>query len=238
MNGTKRLETKDVDNLYRRYAPMVMRRCRGMLRDEDMAADAMQETFVQVLRHRESLDARYPSSLLYRIATNTCLNAMRSRRRKFAVSAEPFISSIPGVRARRTAFSTPWRWTRCSWAFGKAPDRPPGSTIWKRRPLQKRRTRSGCRSPGCASGFGPCEGMVRPGWPAEPFLTRRADTRALIPPGAVSRLARSPSPWSRRPERLLRRAFRGSAPPVPSCPAVRPRRFSAPAPFGNQPHRH
>ncbi|MGO9411106.1 MAG: RNA polymerase sigma factor [Spirochaetia bacterium] len=96
MNGTKRLETKDVDNLYRRYAPMVMRRCRGMLRDEDMAADAMQETFVQVLRHRESLDARYPSSLLYRIATNTCLNAMRSRRRKFAVSAEPFISSIAG----------------------------------------------------------------------------------------------------------------------------------------------
>jgi RNA polymerase sigma-70 factor, ECF subfamily len=82
--------------LYRRYAPMVLRRCRGMLRDEEMAADAMQETFVQVLRHRENLDARYPSSLLYRIATNTCLNTMRSRRRKFTVSAEPFIASLAG----------------------------------------------------------------------------------------------------------------------------------------------
>jgi RNA polymerase sigma-70 factor (ECF subfamily) len=96
MNGTKRLETTDVEKLYRRYAPMVLRRCRGMLRDEDMAADAMQETFVQVLRHRESLDARYPSSLLYRIATNTCLNTMRSRRRKFTVSADPFINCLAG----------------------------------------------------------------------------------------------------------------------------------------------
>ncbi|HUI73117.1 MAG TPA: sigma-70 family RNA polymerase sigma factor [Spirochaetia bacterium] len=94
MNGTKRLEITDVENLYRRYAPMVLRRCRHMLRDEEMAADAMQETFVQVLRHTSTLDARYPSSLLYRIATNTCLNALRSRRRKFAVSADPFISTL------------------------------------------------------------------------------------------------------------------------------------------------
>ena len=96
MNTTRKLETVDVENLYRRYGPMVLRRCRGMLRDEDMAADAMQETFVQVLRHKSSLDARYPSSLLYRIATNTCLNAIRSRRRRFALSAEPFLTSLPG----------------------------------------------------------------------------------------------------------------------------------------------
>jgi len=96
MNETRERETIDVEDLYRRYGPMVLRRCRGMLRDEDLAADAMQETFVQVLRHRSSLNARYPSSLLYRIATNTCLNAMRSRRRKFTVSAEPFMSAIPG----------------------------------------------------------------------------------------------------------------------------------------------
>lgn len=96
MNATKKLETVDVENLYRRYGPMVLRRCTAMLRDEDMAADAMQETFVQVLRHKSSLDARYPSSLLYRIATNTCLNAIRSRRRKFAVSAEPFLDSLAG----------------------------------------------------------------------------------------------------------------------------------------------
>ena len=65
MNETRERETIDVEDLYRRYGPMVLRRCRGMLRDEDLAADAMQETFVQVLRHRSSLNARYPSSLLY-----------------------------------------------------------------------------------------------------------------------------------------------------------------------------
>ena len=96
MNETKEREVIDVEDLYRRYGPMVMRRCRGMLRDEDLAADAMQETFLQVLRHRSSLNARYPSSLLYRIATNTCLNALRSRKRKFAMSAEAFLESLPG----------------------------------------------------------------------------------------------------------------------------------------------
>ena len=30
----------DVDTLYRRYGPMVMRRCRQLLRDEDQALDA------------------------------------------------------------------------------------------------------------------------------------------------------------------------------------------------------
>jgi RNA polymerase sigma-70 factor (ECF subfamily) len=42
----------------------------------------MQETFVQVLRRRETLRNDYPASLLYRIATNTSLNMLRSRRRR------------------------------------------------------------------------------------------------------------------------------------------------------------
>ena len=44
--------------------------------------DAMQDTFVAVLRHEKKLHAAAPSSLLYRIATNTCLNIMRSERRR------------------------------------------------------------------------------------------------------------------------------------------------------------
>lgn len=71
----------DVEALYTRYGPMVLRRCRSMLGDEAEALDAMQDTFVQVLRHRERLDARGPSSLLYCIATNVCLNRMRTLRR-------------------------------------------------------------------------------------------------------------------------------------------------------------
>jgi RNA polymerase sigma-70 factor (ECF subfamily) len=79
----------DIEALCRRYAPMVMRRCRKLLRNEDEAMDVCQDVFVQLLRHRERLHARYPSSLLYRIATNLCLNRLRdSGRRPFTAADE------------------------------------------------------------------------------------------------------------------------------------------------------
>jgi RNA polymerase sigma-70 factor (ECF subfamily) len=68
----------DVEDFYRRYGPMVQRRCRQLLKDEEAAMDAAQEVFVKVLVHQERLGAQAPSSLLYRIATNTCLNRLRS----------------------------------------------------------------------------------------------------------------------------------------------------------------
>ncbi len=86
----------DVDALYRRYGPMVLRRCRRLLRDQEAAADAMQETFVRVLRNRTTLVARYPSSLLYRIATNVCLNVIRTHRRKPTTSVEPLMEVLAG----------------------------------------------------------------------------------------------------------------------------------------------
>jgi RNA polymerase sigma-70 factor (ECF subfamily) len=72
----------DVDALYRRYAPMVLRRCRRLLGDEEQALDAMHDTFVQILRHADRLDAEAPSSLLWRVATRVCLNRLRSARRR------------------------------------------------------------------------------------------------------------------------------------------------------------
>ncbi|MEO0813092.1 MAG: sigma-70 family RNA polymerase sigma factor [Myxococcota bacterium] len=72
----------DVEDFYRRFGPMVLRRCRKLLRSEEDAVDAMQDTFVQVLRRAERLDDSAPSSLLYRTATNVCLNMLRSKRRK------------------------------------------------------------------------------------------------------------------------------------------------------------
>ncbi len=72
----------DVEVLYRRYGPMVLRRCRGLLRDETEALDAMHDTFVRLLKARTRLDARAPSSLLYQTATRVCLNRLRARRRR------------------------------------------------------------------------------------------------------------------------------------------------------------
>lgn len=64
---------------------MVLRRCRRLLGDEELAADAMQDVFVAVLRRASALDEQHPSSLLYRTATNVCLNRIRTSRRKPAV---------------------------------------------------------------------------------------------------------------------------------------------------------
>jgi RNA polymerase sigma-70 factor (ECF subfamily) len=73
--------TMEIEELYQRYGPMVMRRCRQLLKDEDQALDVTQDVFVRVLQRRDRLDLRSPSSLLYRIATNLCLNQLRHRRR-------------------------------------------------------------------------------------------------------------------------------------------------------------
>ena len=72
----------DVEALSRQYGPMVLRRCRRLLRDEDEALDACQDVFVRILQYRARLDGRYPSSLLYRMATNVCLNRIRDSRRE------------------------------------------------------------------------------------------------------------------------------------------------------------
>ncbi|MEZ4464915.1 MAG: sigma-70 family RNA polymerase sigma factor [bacterium] len=72
----------DPETLYRRFGPMVLRRCRQLLRDEDHAADAMHDVFVEICRRRDTLDDRGLSSLLYRTATHVCLNRLRSQRRR------------------------------------------------------------------------------------------------------------------------------------------------------------
>jgi RNA polymerase sigma factor (sigma-70 family) len=84
----------DVEAVYRRYGAMVLRRCRQILRDEDEALDVMQEVFVRVLTHRLRLSDQYPSSLLYRIATNLSLNRLRDRQRQAAVAGDEVLDRI------------------------------------------------------------------------------------------------------------------------------------------------
>jgi len=71
----------DVEQFYELYGPMVLRRCRRLLRDDQAALDAMQDVFVRVLRNQERLDDRAPSGLLFRIATQVCLNRLRHAKR-------------------------------------------------------------------------------------------------------------------------------------------------------------
>lgn len=67
---------------YCTYGPMVLRRCRKLLGDDHAARDAMHDVFVQILSRTDELTDQAPSSLLFRIATNVCLNRIRTRRRR------------------------------------------------------------------------------------------------------------------------------------------------------------
>lgn len=85
---------ESIEAFYERYGPMVYRRCRALLRDDDRALDAMQETFVLLLQNRDRLHASHPSALLLRIATNHCLNLLRSQRRRPEDPMDELVQSI------------------------------------------------------------------------------------------------------------------------------------------------
>ncbi len=85
----------NVEALYNTYGPMVLRRCRQLLRNEERALDAMQDVFVRVLQRQKQLKSDYPSSLLYRIATNICLNYIRDQRT--TTPGDDILARIAGI---------------------------------------------------------------------------------------------------------------------------------------------
>lgn len=80
-----------VEQLYEKYGPMVLRRCRKLLRDEARAVDAMHDVFVLMLRNPHLQGG---SSLLFRLATNVCLNQLRGVRRKPEDANDELVLSI------------------------------------------------------------------------------------------------------------------------------------------------
>ena len=87
----------NVEQFYTKYGPMVLRRCRTLLKNEEQALDAMQEVFVKVLQKAEVLDDRAPSSLLYTIATNICLNELRKNQGRFINDGNEILEAIAGL---------------------------------------------------------------------------------------------------------------------------------------------
>ena len=87
----KHLSLEDFDTLYNQYGPMVLRRCRFLLKDsikvqdivrhilkdEDKALDAMQDVFVRLIERKEKI-SNICSSFMYTMATNVCLNKIRA----------------------------------------------------------------------------------------------------------------------------------------------------------------
>jgi RNA polymerase sigma-70 factor (ECF subfamily) len=93
----------DIERLYQRYGPMVVRRCHQLLRDEQEALDVAQDVFLQLLRRRDQVSGDHPSSLLFRIATNLSLNRIRARNRGPSLPGDDVLLQV----ARREDLDAP-----------------------------------------------------------------------------------------------------------------------------------
>ena len=84
------------DLIVKRYQKQVLGLCYRILGDADQAADAAQESFVKAYRtlNRFRQDASF-LSWLYRIASNTCIDLTRSRKRR---QADPLGQAVAGAR--------------------------------------------------------------------------------------------------------------------------------------------
>ena len=82
MNGKNLLDRMAFSKLYEAYAPMVYRRCMFLLKDDAESKDMVQNVFMRVFEHMDSLDLSQPSSLLWNTATRLCLNRIRDKKRR------------------------------------------------------------------------------------------------------------------------------------------------------------
>ena len=121
----------DVEAHYLRYGPMVLRRCRALLRNEARAEEAMHDVFVSVLRFETQLSDEAPGALLMRIATNVCLNRLRGgsppprgRRTTSWSGGSPTPRGRAGRGARRRGRGPATCWPSCFAATIRWPPRP------------------------------------------------------------------------------------------------------------------
>ena len=78
------MERASFEDLYRTFAPLVLRRCRRLLGPEADALDATQEVFVQLLVYEDRLtfdDREAVLRWLYRVTTNLCVKRLVKGRR-------------------------------------------------------------------------------------------------------------------------------------------------------------
>lgn len=87
-----------VEELYASYAYLLHRRCRAILRDPTLAEDALQDTFVRLLRGGAGLlGAPEPLRFLYRVADSACFDRLRRRRRSVEVPEPDEVGEAPGA---------------------------------------------------------------------------------------------------------------------------------------------
>ncbi|HEY3231911.1 MAG TPA: sigma-70 family RNA polymerase sigma factor [Roseiflexaceae bacterium] len=81
-------EVESFNGLVRLYEGRVYTLCFRMLGDADSAADAAQDAFLSAFRHLRSFRGGSFRSWILRIATNTCYDVLRARKRRPTTSLD------------------------------------------------------------------------------------------------------------------------------------------------------
>lgn len=89
----------DIEEMYRSYGDLVVGRCRTLLGNDADAQEAAQEVFIRLMRYADRFRGEaQPSTYLFKITTTTCLNRIRSRKRR----REDIVEEAPAVEVQDT----------------------------------------------------------------------------------------------------------------------------------------
>ncbi len=94
------LTAEEIAVLYEKYGFFLLRRCRSILRDAELADDALQEAFVKIMRGGAAVrEAHEPLRWLYRVVDRCCFDALRRRRRSIETRGdEQGASAHPAIQ--------------------------------------------------------------------------------------------------------------------------------------------
>lgn len=96
----------DVGELYQTYGPMVYRRVLRFFSEDD-AEEVLHEVFLKVIENQDSFrEESSPSTWLYRVTTNHCLNRIRNAKRRNELWLENSEAIFPTHESAKQETST------------------------------------------------------------------------------------------------------------------------------------
>lgn len=87
--NSERLNRAEIEALYAAHSHELRAFLRGVLRDSDLAADALQMTFVKVLEAGHTADRATFKGWLFKVALNEALGLKRKRQRDKRLTQQP-----------------------------------------------------------------------------------------------------------------------------------------------------
>jgi RNA polymerase sigma-70 factor (ECF subfamily) len=99
------MDRAELEALYTKSGAAVERRCRALLGDGEEARDMVQEVFLRAVRHADEFRGEAsPTTWLYRITTNLCLNRLRDRKALVPIDlVAPLLTDGGSVEGRTAA---------------------------------------------------------------------------------------------------------------------------------------